>query len=90
MGEPSVALTDQKVGEFLSKLLEAVSLAQIDYNAATNPTDFRSYPPAVASSPVRNPQTGMYFASFTYTITVQMPLNKDTVDAIEMSGNSIF
>lgn len=90
MGESAVALTDQKIGEFLSKLLDAVSRAQTDYNAASNPTDFRSYPTPVASAPILNPTTGIYYSSFTYTITVQAPLNRDSVEALETAPNSFF
>lgn len=84
MGESGANLSDQKLGEFLSKILEAASKAQDDWNAVSTPK-FRSYNPPSAGTPVRNPTTGEYSATFTYTISVNIPLNRDTVDAVETS-----
>lgn len=82
MGETGANLTDQKLGEFLSKILEACSKAQDDWNAVNSPK-FRSYNAPSAGTPVRNATTGEYSATFTYTISVNIPLNRDTVDAVE-------
>jgi hypothetical protein len=82
MGEASVAMNDQKIGELLSKLFDAASNAQNDYNAVSNPK-FRSYNPPVASAPFRNSTTGEYQAAFTYTLTVNVPLNRDSINAVE-------
>ncbi len=82
MGEASVNLTDQKIGEFFSKLLDAASNAQIDHNAVATPK-FRSYNAPVASAPFRDSTTGLYEATFTYTLSVNIPLNRDNVSAVE-------
>ena len=82
MGESSVALTDQKIGEFFSKLLDAAGSAQTDHNAVATPK-FRSYNNPVASAPFRNSTTGLYEATFTYTLAVNIPLNRDSVNAVE-------
>ena len=82
MGEASVAASDQKVGEFLAKLLDACGLAQNDHNAVNTPK-FRSYNAPATSAPFRNPITGIYASTFTYSLSVNIPLNRDTVDAVE-------
>lgn len=85
MGEASVGLNDQKIGEFFSKILEAASKAQNDWNAINNPK-FRSYNSPSTSAPYLDPETGNYVSSFTYTLVVNIPLNRDNVDAVETSS----
>jgi hypothetical protein len=87
MGEANVALTDQKIGEFFSKLLDAASNAQIDHNAVATPK-FRSYNSPVASAPFKNPTTQLYEATFTYTLSVNIPLNRDSVNAVETTATT--
>lgn len=85
MGETSVALTDPKVGEAISKLLDGCANAQTDYNAdAGNSTDLRSYPTPTAGTPVRNASTGVYSSTFTYTVSVAVPLNRDSAEALQV------
>jgi len=82
MGETTVALTDQKVGEALSKLLEAASRAQDDYNAnPSNAQDLRSYPAPSSGAPVRD-STGVWYSVFNYSIAVRMNIDRNFVDAI--------
>lgn len=83
MGESAVDLTDEKVGELLSKLLDACAAAQVDYNAAPGP-DIRSYPTPTASTPIRNATTGLYSSNFTYSVSVAIPLNRDEVMALQV------
>lgn len=85
MGEANVALTDKKVGEFVSKFLDACSAAQNDWNAINSPK-FRSYNAPSAGTPFLRAGTTQYAASFTYTTTVDIPLNRDQVDAVEASA----
>ena len=86
MGEASVALADAKVGEALSKLLDACASAQVAYNAdAGNAKDLRSYPLPSVGTPIRDTTTGVYSSTFTYTTSVAIPLNKDTVAALEVA-----
>lgn len=87
MGEANVALTDQKIGEFLSKLMDAASSAQTDHNAVATPK-FRSYNSPVASAPFRNATTQLYEATFTYTLSVNIPLNRDSVNAVETTTSA--
>lgn len=82
MGETTVALADQKIGEFISKLLDACSKAQDAHNASNNPK-FRSYNAPSSGTPTRNPTTGEFSSTFTYTVSVNIPLNRNTVDAVE-------
>lgn len=85
MGESTVALTDEKVGEFISKFLDACAAAQTAFNAnVSNTYDFRSYPSASAGSPVKDATTGQYSATFTYTCSLSIPLNRDTVNALKI------
>ncbi|MCU0525165.1 MAG: hypothetical protein MUF72_10100 [Elainella sp. Prado103] len=82
MGETTVALTDQKVAEALSKLLEAANRAQDDYNAnPSNAQDLRSYPAPSSGAPVRD-SSGIWYSVFNYTLSVRMNINRDFVDAI--------
>lgn len=85
MGEASVALTDQKVGEFVSKFLDACAAAQNDWNAINTPK-YRSYNVPSASTPYLRSGSTQYSASFTYTTIVDIPLNRDVVDAVEASA----
>lgn len=86
MGETSVALADAKVGEAISKLLDACAAAQTDYNAnVANPKDLRSYPSPTVGAPIRDSTTGIYSSTFTYSTSLSMPLNKDTVSALEVA-----
>lgn len=82
MGEANAALSDQKLGEFLAKFLEACSKAQTDYNAINNPK-FRSYNPPAAGAPFYDTDTQNYHSTFTYTVSVDIPLNQNEVFAVE-------
>lgn len=85
MGETSVSLTDEKVGEFISKFLDACSAAQTDFNAdSANTFDLRSYPSPSAGSPIRDSTTGNFSATFTYTVSLSVPLDKNTVNALKV------
>lgn len=85
MGEATVSLTDQKLGEFVSKLLDAAAAAQNDWNAINNPK-FRSYNSPSASTPYIPANSSTYVATFTYTTIVDIPLNRDVVSAVEASA----
>lgn len=55
MNEATVALTDTKVGEAISKLLDGAASAQSDYNAdAANLKDLRSYPAPAVGTPIKD------------------------------------
>ncbi|WNZ24845.1 hypothetical protein HJG54_19660 [Leptolyngbya sp. NK1-12] len=82
MGEANVSLSDQKLGEFIAKFLEACSKAQTDHNAINNPK-FRSYNPPAAGAPFYDTDTGSYHSTFTYTVSVDIPLDQNVVRAVE-------
>ena len=85
MGEATVDLTDAKVGEAISKLLNAAATAQVTYNAANNTgdPDLRSYPRPTAGAPILDTTTGLYTSTFTYTVSVGIPLDLDEITALQ-------
>lgn len=84
MAESAVALSDAKVGEAISKILDGAASAQTAYNAdAGNAKDLRSYPAPTVGTPIKDATSGVYSSTFTYTTSVAIPLNKDTVSALE-------
>ena len=83
MGEPSVALSDQKVAEFITNLLDVASDAQDSYNAVpANTTKLASYPQPVSGVPFVDPVSGDFFVSSTYSFSSQAPLNKAATTAV--------
>ncbi|WP_416671546.1 hypothetical protein [Egbenema bharatensis] len=83
MGEASVDLDDEKIGEFITKFLDACAAAQVEYNQSPDP-DLRSYPNPTASAPIRNATTGEYASTFTYTVSLAIPLDKSVVTALQI------
>lgn len=83
IGESSLGLNDQKVSEFIAKLLEACNRAQRTYNNAnqTNGIDLNSYPSPVAGIPQQE-NDGSWYAVFTYTTSVRVPLNLNETSAM--------
>jgi hypothetical protein len=75
MGETAVQLDDEKVAEFLTKLLGACSQAQVDYNAA-NETNLTGYPNPTFGTPTTD-ASGNVFARRTHTIAVSVPVDVD-------------
>ena len=85
MNEASVTLTDPKVGEFLAKLIDGATLAQIDYNADEgNTLKIRSYPTPTLGTPLRDETSGVFFVNFTYNVQVAAPLDRDQFEAIQI------
>lgn len=83
LGESTVTPSDAKVAEAISKFLDGCSKAQSTYNADTSkPTDLRSYNPPTVGVPTAD-SNGVYAATFTYVVSVKIPLNKDSTVAIE-------
>ena len=82
MNESSVAMADEKVGEAIAKFLDACASAQDDYNTSTSNTeDLQSYPAPAAGAPIRN-TLGVYESTFAYTVSVNVPLNRDQIQAV--------
>ena len=83
MGEPAVALSDQKVAEFMTNLLDVASDAQDTFNAnPANTTKLASYPQPISGVPFVDPTTGDFFVSSTYSFSSQAPLNKAATTAV--------
>ncbi|NER80900.1 MAG: hypothetical protein F6K42_15290 [Leptolyngbya sp. SIO1D8] len=79
MGETSVQLADEKVAEFVSKLLAGAAGAQVAYNDA-NPTTLSSYPNPTFGTPIADGQGG-FVATRNHTVSVRVPLNSDEITA---------
>jgi hypothetical protein len=83
MGEASIALTDRKVAEFFTNLLDAAHDAQVTYNAdAANPRDIESYGSPSSGIPVRDGTTGEFAVINNYTFSSLTPLDKSRTTAV--------
>ncbi len=83
MGESAIALTDQKVAEFLTNLLDVASDAEIAYNAnPANTTKLASYASPVSGIPSTDLATGNFYVSSTYSFSSRAPLNKAETTAV--------
>jgi hypothetical protein len=83
MGEATIALTDTKVAEFMTRLMDTAAAAQIAYNAnPANPSDITSYPEPFAGVPTRDPSDGVFYVASTYSFTSRAPLNKAASTAV--------
>lgn len=83
MGESAIALSDQKVAEFLTNLLDAASEAETAYNADTNNTvKLASYPTPVSGIPSFDTATNSFYVSSTYSFSSRAPLNKAQTTAV--------
>ncbi|OYQ67583.1 hypothetical protein B9G53_01115 [Pseudanabaena sp. SR411] len=83
MGESSIALTDQKVAEFLTNLLDVAAAAQETFNAnVANTTKLASYPQPISGVPSVDTATGDFYVSSTYSFNSRAPLNKAATTAV--------
>jgi hypothetical protein len=83
MGEAAIALSDEKVAEFLTNLLDIASEAETAYNAdAANTVKLNSYFPATSGIPSFDVATNKYFVSSTYTFSSRAPLDKAQTTAV--------
>ena len=83
MGESSIALTDEKVAEFITNLLDVASKAQITYNAnVANTTKLDSYPQPTSGVPATDAVTGGFYVTSTYSFASRQPLNKAATTAV--------
>ena len=79
LGEPTLALTDERIAETVSKLLAAAAAAQVAYNNA-NSVQINSYPNPTFGVPALN-ASGELVANRVHTVTVAIPLNLDEITA---------
>jgi hypothetical protein len=83
MGESAIALTDQKLAEFITNLLDAASDAETAYNAnPANTTKLSSYPTPVSGIPSFDSTANSFYVSSTYSFSSRAPLNKAATTAV--------
>jgi hypothetical protein len=83
MGEASIALTDRKVAEFFTNLLDAAHDAQVTYNAdVANTRDIESYGAPSSGIPARDATTGEFSIVSNYTFSSEAPLDKTRTRAV--------
>ncbi len=81
MGEATISLTDEKVAEFFTNLLDIAAKAQETFNAnVANTTKIASYPQPVSGVPFLDGAT--FFVSSTYSFNSRAPLNKAATTAV--------
>lgn len=80
LGEPTVALNNAKVSEFIAKLLEGTSQAQESFNRS-NSVDLNSYPRPVPGIPQRR-EDGSWNVTLTYTVAIQAPVDLNLASAM--------
>ena len=80
IGEATVGLNDEKVSEFVSKLLSACAEGQSAFNATSPPNTITSYPSPTLGAPRQLP-TGNTVTSRTHTVTVVAPVSLDDISA---------
>lgn len=83
MGESAIALTDEKVAEFLTNLLDIAADAQETYNAdPANTVKLASYPAATSGVPSVDIPTGDFYVASTYSFNSRAPLNRAATTAV--------
>ncbi len=82
MGEASISLSDQKIAEFVTNLLDLAAKAQAVFNAnPANVTKIDSYPEAISGIPSKD-ANGTFYVASTYSFTSKAPLNKAATTAV--------
>lgn len=83
MGESAIALSDQKLAEFTTNLLDAASKAEVAYNAVpANTEKLSSYPTPISGIPSLDTATNNFFVTSTYSFSSRAPLNKAATTAV--------
>lgn len=80
IGEAAVGLNDEKVSEFVSKLLAACAAGQSAFNATSPPNQITSYPSPTLGAP-RALATGETVTTRTHTVSVVAPVQLDAISA---------
>lgn len=82
MGEPSIALSDEKLAEFTTALLDLAAKAQTTFNDnPANTTKINSYPEPISGIPSRA-VNGTWYVAATYSFSSKSPLNKAETTAV--------
>ncbi len=83
MGEASISLTDEKIAEFLTNLLDLATEAEDTYNAdPANLVKLNSYFSPTSGIPSLDTATNTFYVSSTYTFSSRAPLNKAQTTAV--------
>lgn len=83
MGESAIALSDAKLAEFITNLLDAASDAETAYNAVpANTVKLASYPGPISGVPSVDTVTGDFFVQSTYSFSSRAPLNRALTTAV--------
>ncbi len=83
MGESAISLTDEKVAEFLTALLDVASDAQDTFNEnSANTTKLASYPQPVSGVPSFDTDANSFYVTSTYSFNSRAPLNKAQTTAV--------
>jgi len=83
MGESSISLSDEKVAEFLTNLLDVAADAQETYNAnPANTTKLSSYALPISGVPTLDTSNNTFYAISTYSFSSRAPLNKAATTAV--------
>lgn len=81
MGESAIALSDAKVAELLSRILDGAATAQETFNAnVANPDDLAAYPAPISGTAVDD-GAGSFYVNSTYSLSVAIPLNRAATTA---------
>lgn len=80
IGEATVGLNDEKVSEFVSKLLAACAAAQTTYNDGSPANALTSFPAPTLGAP-RSLSTGETVTTRTHTVSVVAPISLDDISA---------
>ncbi len=83
MGESAINLSDQKVAEFLTNLLDSAVEAEATYNAnPANTTKLNSYPAPVSGVPNFDSANNNFYVTSNYSFSSRAPLNKAATTAV--------
>lgn len=83
MGESAISLSDQKVAEFLTNLLDTAIEAEATFNAnPANLTKLGSYPAPVSGVPAFDSTANTFYVTSNYSFSSRAPLNKAATTAV--------
>lgn len=83
MGESAIALSDAKVAEFITRVLDAAAAAEEAFNAnPANTTKLSSYPQPISGIPFIDAVDNNFYVSSTYSFQSRAPLNKAATTAV--------
>ncbi|WP_425216771.1 hypothetical protein [Tumidithrix helvetica] len=82
MGETGIALTDAKVSEFMTRVLDACATAQVAYNLANPTAQLAGFPPSNGGVPELDPTDGKYYITTRQEMLSRAPINKNETTGV--------